>query len=147
MKSPLLLLGITYNLHLVSCNSRIATELASSDLPSFLPDGGFIGFGLMHKCHAVCADDDFDEVWALVDSFLRFEGEEIDNGVVGYLTQGGYNTQIVFDSSSPYSFDYYKDAERIFWLKPPTAKNKFETPYSPMGMRLHWITPMGIYVS
>lgn len=87
----------------------------------------------MHKCHAVCADDDFDEVWALVDSFLRFEGEEIDNGVVGYLTQGGYNTQIVFDSSSPYSFDYYKDAERIFWLKPPTAKNKFETPYSPIG--------------
>jgi len=62
---------LTYNLHLVTPNSSVTTEPAPSDLsatslneiceqlkgglsslldnPTFLPNGGFIGFGLVHK--------------------------------------------------------------------------------------------------
>ena len=179
---------LTYNLHLVTPNLSITPEPTPSDLsaaslteiceqlkgalssllntPTFLPNGGFIGFGLTHKypfnAHTnlsaiedylkgtdvafaqVCDDlglnfklkavytEDYKNVWALVDKFLEFDGEQIEDGILEYLTQGGDNTEIVFDVSKSLS-STSEDAEPIFWLKPPTGENEIKTAYIHYG--------------
>jgi hypothetical protein len=69
--------------------------------------------------------DDYQEVWALTDKFLEFDGEQIENEILEYLTENGYNAEIAFDiSKSKYSTsDAHPDAEPMFWLKLLTEEN------------------------
>jgi hypothetical protein len=63
--------------------------------------------------------DDYQEVWALTDKFLEFDGEQTENEILEYLTENGYNAEIAFDiSKSKYSTsDAHPGAEPMFWLK------------------------------
>ena len=102
----------------------------------FRSNGGFIGLDLTHKypfnAHTnlspiedylkgtdvafeqVCEDldlkaayiEDYENVWALVDKFLEFNGEQSEDGISEYLTPGGYNTEIVVDVSKSLSSTY-----------------------------------------
>ena len=182
---------LTYNLHLVTPNSSITpapSDLSAASLneiceqlkgslssllntPTFLPNGGFIGFGLAHKypftartklsdiedylkgtdvafvqvCEdlgldfalkAVYAEDHCHDAWALADKFLEFDGGQIEDGILEYLSARRYKAKIVCDMVSMSEYgpsDEYPDAEPIFWLKPPSGENKLKTPYIHYG--------------